>query len=422
MEQGRNMSYMRLIDTAREAFTQQPSGRNVLILHPQFRYHTALIDGILDSINGNALYVTLPPKGTLSTLWAELTLELAQIQNLTLPPLNDAAPAAAADTFCQAIAPRQPLTLVLTAYDHADAAIHEFVGYVAAQLGKNSYLLLDSRVWPHQLVSRLTPDQVAILPVSPDDMLLDYLGRDRDRVLLEVRALGSGQVLINGRQIDQWDGALPRSLFFYFIDRGMTTRDEVFATFWPELSTREATNVFHVTKRKISEILDVDLTVYSSGFYRISPSIDLHYDVVSFAEAVQNSAVAEDESAELLLQRAIDLHEREFLSQFEQSWAVRRRDELRSTYVDAIIALANLYDERGMSTNALGLYNRACGAYPQREDLARAQMRLCHKIGQSQRAMDAYDRLVAELKESLDVPPSPETRLLAEEIRQQSGG
>src|SRR5260370_15199033 len=146
------------------------------------------------------------------------------------------------------------------------------------------------------------------------DRMLPRFGAQRaDRALLEVYALGLGHASINGRKIDRWDGALPRSLFFYFIDRGMVTRDEIFQTFWPTLSIREATNVFHVTKRKISEILGFDLTVYWSGFYRISPDIDLYYDVVKFVEDVQNSVVANDHDGIQLLERAIDLSRGLFL-------------------------------------------------------------------------------------------------------------
>src|SRR5204863_8076031 len=143
-----------------------------------------------------------------------------------------------------------------------------------------------------------------------------------------VYGLGPGQALINGKRIDQWDGLLPRSLFFYFVDRGMITRDEIFQTFWPTLSIREATNVFHVTKRKISEILGFDLTVYWSGFYRISPDIDLHYDVIKFAENVQNSVIADDDEASPLLQHAIYLYRGLFLSTIEMPWSIARRNEL----------------------------------------------------------------------------------------------
>lgn len=416
------MSRMRLIESAREAFQQLPPNKRILILHPQFRHHTALINAFLDaSSSANPVYVALAQPGTgLDVLWAQLGRELMDLYHVSVPSLSPPInPGVAAEQFAQATAPLAPLMLVLSAYDNADASVHEFVAQAIPHLREADRFLLASRNWPAPLVNRLhASDSLVVLPVAPDDMLLDYLDRDEDRVLLEVRALGSGQVFIDGNQIDQWDGALPRALFFYFVDRGMTTRDEVFATFWPELSTREATNVFHVTKRKISEILGVDLTVYTSGFYRISPRIELHYDVVSFVEAVQNSAVAEPEEAAELLGRAIALHERLFLSDFDQPWAVRRRDELRQTYVDALTALARLREEQGRYTEALGLYNRAFGAFPQREDLARAQMRLYQKADQPQRALAVYDCLANELKRALGVMPSPETTMLAEEIRQ----
>jgi DNA-binding SARP family transcriptional activator len=416
------MSFRGLIQSARERFQRLSGTKTVLILHPQFRHHNALIHAILDDTSDNILYVTLPgPNTTLATLWAQFARELADAHGVTLAPVSPLTPAAAAEQFGRAVSSLATLVVVIAAFDNANDDIYEFVAQAARHMRGKALFMLSSRVWPRTLLEKVSaPDLLALLPVSSEDMLLDYLNRDPNKMLLEVHALGSGLVLIDGRQIDQWDGALPRSLFFYFIDRGMTTRDEVFATFWPELSTREATNVFHVTKRKISEILGVDLTVYSSGFYRISPQVDLHYDVVSFGESVQNSAVAEPEEAHLLLDRAIALHERDFLGTLDQPWAARRREELRRTYVDALTALARLYEEKHMDAEALGLYGRAFGAFPQREDLARAQMRLYQQAGQPHRALIVYNRLVSELEGSLGVTPSPETAALAEEVRVQA--
>ncbi len=418
------MAYRRLIESARQTFAALPADRNVLILHPQFRYHNALIEALVEAAGRRVLYVTLPHPGTdLAAVWDALAAELGG----ALPLLGAMSPAAAAEAFWRVVGSGPPLMMVLGAYDFAEDSVHDFVARLAAQRNElarfgeaaSCIIMLESRVWPSRLIDRLdTPDRVVTLPVSAEDMLLDYMAADRSRVLLEVRTLGPGQVLVDGRKIEQWDGALPRALFFYFVDRGMTTRDEVFMTFWPDLSTREATNVFHVTKRKISEILNVDLTVYSSGFYRIAPNIDLHYDVVSFAEAVQNSAVAEPDEAQFLLERAISLHERDFLRDFDQAWVVRRRGELRAMYVDALTALARLYEDRGLNTEALGLYNRAFGVFPQREDLARSQMRLYEQSGHASRALLVFDRLADELRTSLNVAPSPETEALAEAVRQ----
>src|SRR5258708_38786010 len=248
-------------------------------------------------------------------------------------------------------------------------------------------------------------------------MLLDYPQQPADRVLLEVYGLGPGQALINGERIDHWDGLLPRSLFFYFVDRGMITRDEIFQTFWPTLSIREATNVFHVTKRKISEILGFDLTVYWSGFYRISPDIDLHYDVVKFIEDVQNSVVAEQQEASDLLERAIFLYRGLFLSTLDMEWAESRRHELKLTYADALSTLGRLRQREGDTQESLGLYSRAGTTQPQREDLAPAIMPLYATLGQSDRAIAAYNRLTDELKQNLGVGPDRQTSELAEQIR-----
>ena len=109
----------------------------------------------------------------------------------------------------------------------------------------------------------------------------------------------------------QLDGALPRNLFFYFIDNPLVTRDDIFGTFWPTLSIKEATNVFHVTKRKISERITMkveesgnyELTQYSSGFYMPGDKVVRHYDAGDFQDAVEKAATTMDEREEELLVR-----------------------------------------------------------------------------------------------------------------------
>ncbi len=416
------MSYRRLIRVAQEQFQGLSLDQNVLILHPQFLHHTLLVDALLDIVACEVLLVTLPGSAaTLKDFWGALAHELDSVFDIRLPPF-EGSPEAAVEQFCGAVLPLRPLLIVVNAYDAGDDTVDEFVSLAARRLTGQCRFVLSGRVWPTRLVKRCVPGTIRILPAAPDDLLLDYLQNSSHKIFLEVRALGSGQVFIDGRHVNQWDGVLPRALFFYLVDRGMTTRDEVFNTFWPELTTREATNVFHVTKRKISEILGVDLTVYSSGFYRISPQIELSYDVVAFAEAVQNSAVYEGADAQALLERAILLHSRAFLNGFEQPWAARRREELVKTYAEALSSLAQMCETQHRIQDALGLYVRAFSTLPQREDLARSLMRLYRQDGCPDRALQVYRRLVDELQRSLGVTPSPETIALADEIRAEVGG
>ncbi|MBZ0307616.1 MAG: bacterial transcriptional activator domain-containing protein [Anaerolineae bacterium] len=196
----------------------------------------------------------------------------------------------------------------------------------------------------------------------------------------------------------------------------MTTRNDIFDTFWPTLKKHEATNVFHVTKRKISEILGQDLTTYGSGFYRIADNIQVFYDVVAFQEAVQNAAIADEDEAILMYQDAIRLYRGPFLSTIDQEWAVKRREELQGVYVEALCGLADIHRHRDQLVEALGFYQRASAITPQREDIAREIMQIHLDLDQPQHARETYERLRQELKNSLHVDPSPETQKLARQI------
>ena len=263
-------------------------------------------------------------------------------------------------------------------------------------------------------------EQAAFIPVEESLMLWDYARRDENTpILLEVRALGTGRVLLNGRAVDDWDGVLPRSLFFYLVDKGMTTRSDIFETFWPNLTVREATNVFHVTKRKISEVLGVDLTTYWSGFYRVSPDIELSYDVVQFSELVQSSVVEKPSLALEMLQRAVWLYRDDFLTSLQSDWVLNRREELRQTYSDSLISLAKLVERDGQAVDgaeSLGLYLRALHNNPQREDVAHSTMMLYRQMGRFDDALVVYDRLRNELQHNLGVAPARYLQELAYEL------
>lgn len=253
-------------------------------------------------------------------------------------------------------------------------------------------------------------------------MFWDYSKRVNDMDLLEVRAFGEGQVLLNGKRVKNWDGLLPRALFFYIVDRGMTTRDDIFKTFWPNLNVREATNVFHVTKRKISEVIGMDLTTYWSGFYRISPNINLSYDISMFNELLQQSAIVEAEAASGVLARADAIYRGQFLSSLDMPWVHNRRDELIQNYGEALVALAKTKEEVGEQREALGLYLRAAANTRNREDLATSIMNLYRQLGMHDDALMVYERLFSTLYDDLQVQPAPHVQALATTIRHEMQG
>ena len=262
-------------------------------------------------------------------------------------------------------------------------------------------------------------DKAALLPVDEGYMLWDYKNISADQTLLEVRSFGEGQVILNGELITNWDGVLPRSLFFYLVDRGMTTRAEIFQTFWPNLSTREATNVFHVTKRKISEVLGRDLTTYWSGFYRVSPDIALSYDVRQFNELLQTSAIADADSALDQLVRAVGIYRDHFLSSTDLPWARQRRDELAMDYADALSDFGDLLCDRDEDEQALVYLLRALSITKQRTPLAKKVMNIYHKTDRHAAAIAFYNH-IAGLARDTELAVDQSLTDLAKVIQQET--
>jgi two-component SAPR family response regulator len=310
-------------------------------------------------------------------------------------------------------------TLVL---DEADRAIMgEFLGFLRKlleQMPNGRVVVLSRSLPPGLLEDEILRQQTHFVPALEAMMLWDYAQRDDNNgALLEVRALGAGRVQLNGQPVTSWDGVLPRSLFFYIVDRGLATRAEIFATFWPNLPTREATNVFHVTKRKISEVLGVDLTVYWSGFYHVSPRIHLSYDVSLFTQMSQDSAIAPTEESVALLEDAVALYRGDFLTSLNSDWIINRRQDLLQSYGDALIGLAKTYERIDQPRKALGLYLQAIVTNRQREDLVMSTLRLYRDMGLRRDALTVYENLEKELRQSLKVEPSRQLKDLADEIR-----
>lgn len=392
--------------------------KTLLLMHPaSYPYHRRIVHALLEAESVAYLHLT-PEMAALPTFLAALEDAIQPASNVKFATLDLTKAAAqlanAANQF-------NSFTLLLEGYDcAADPKVDDFVHLLAATLTPQHRIVIFSRRLALGLLNRHAP-YCAMLPIQPKQLLVDYAQPHPNKNILEVHALGPGQALIDGRLLDTWDGVLPKCLFYFLVDRAMSTRDDIFETFWPNLEKREATNVFHVTKRKVNEILGQDLTTYGNGFYRLADNVELYYDVVEFLEAVQHAEIAEDDDHAIqLYEQGTHLYRSEFLSTLDQGWIRERREELRNTYADALIGLAQLYTKRAAEDAALGLYMRAAAVMPQREDLARTLMQHYRKHGEHAYALQLFNRLETVLRRELNVTPSPETIKLAQAIRHET--
>lgn len=368
---------------------QTDCSSRLFFLHPQFSAQLGLI-----TLKPNTLYVRL------AGLCA--SVETGQVKVLE---------SAAESGFALAAADQ----VLLDEADRADGAVlSALLRWLLDEAPRARLVVLSRAIKRSVLDDPYLREQARFVPADESLLLWDYARRSKTSgALLEVRALSGGQVLLDGQPIVHWDGALPRTLFYYLIDRGMATRTEIFETFWPSLSSREATNVFHVTKRKINEVLSADLTVYWSGFYHISPRIELSYDVALFTQAIQHASIAHAGDAAVLLEHALMLYRTDYLRGSDMAWAKQRRDDLNAMLCDACLQLARIYEQAGETQQALRVLLRASVANPYREDVTLALMRACQALGWADYARAVYRRTERLLNEGLSLTPGRELSELA---------
>lgn len=415
-----------------DSFRERSSGKKVVLLYPWTNYRTLFLTHFLSTRQTGLLYYRIKDEqtnlsGWLSDLVAELDSVLGGFgSNLRQALAAGGKPEALGEALAADLGQvnNGEVALFIDEFDRAplNGDFRKFIRAAVAALPSGVQLAFSSRLLTYQPWYDMVAVGEAIVlgtEYRKDDVM--FTVEPAAKPQLEVYSLGRGYAIVNGQQITNWDGALPRNLFFYFMDHPLVTRDEIFATFWPDLSVKEATNVFHVTKRKISERISMkvgssknyELTQYSGGFYIPSDKIVRHYDVADFQGAIERSMLASDDrQEEELLSQAIELYKAPFLQTVMMHWSNERRDQLRQLYAQALINMGRIHKRRANDRNALGYFVRSLKETPEREDIHREVMSIYLKLDMPQDAMMQYRTLEQALRETLGISPSRETREL----------
>ena len=415
------------------SFRERSAGKKVVLLYPWTNYRNLFLTHFLSSAKEGLLYYRIPAEVTSLNEWLQgLIAEFDDVLGGFGAHLRDALAANEPDVLGEALAADlaaysdEPIVLFIDELDRVPLDIHfrKFIQALIAALPNHVQVAFSSRLLTYQpwydMVAR---GEAVVLGTEYRRNDVMFTVEETPKPQLEVYALGRGYALVNGQQITNWDGALPRNLFFYFVDHPLVTRDEIFKTFWPDLNVKEATNVFHVTKRKISERISLkvgeaggyELTQYSGGFYMPSEKVVRHYDAGDFQESVERALTTLDErEEELLLNRAIDLYKAPFLQMIEMKWTIERREQMRQLYSQALINMGRIQKRRENDRGSLGFFVRALKETPEREDIHREVMATYLKLDMIEDARQQYNRLRQILNDNLGIAPSRESQALFE--------
>ncbi len=418
-----------------ESFRESSAGKKVILLYPWTNHRNVFLSYFLNDCSEGLLYYRLPEHASALAHWLgglcdEIRIGAPEFGKVLERVLESGTASELGEALAADIEalPLERVVLYLDELDRIpqDEEFRQFMNAAIANLPVNAQLVISSRLLTYDpWISWVNRDEVVVLGTEHRSSNLLFAKQSSLKPQVEVYAFGRGHAVSNGREISSWDGALPRNLFFYFIDNPLVTRDQIFEIFWPKLSVRDATNVFHVTKRKITERISAcvddgnnyELTNYSTGFYVPSDKIVRHYDVADFEQAMEGALLSHDaHERELLYLRAIEIYKAPFLHPVRLPWVEARRNQLKSMYAEALIGMARLKKDQSAWEVALGYFARALKETPQREDIHRGAMQMYINLGRNADARQHYTVLERLLKRKLGVKPSGETQALLQQL------
>ncbi len=406
------MKLNNMVTGSYEAFNHYSSGAKIVLLHPRSRYRSVLIARLLNSPEYQTLYYAMGPDDVsvpafLTGLRHDLASQHPEFGH-HLDLTENRPDAGKMEQWLSALAAdlsewtTDPFLLILDEYDRADSAddIQQFIEQLVPLMPPHGKIILNSRTLPRLSWVSLLARNLAVILEDEHLVISDFYDHRRrpDGPRLEVTALGPGYVSINNNLISTWEGHLPRLLFFFALDRPTVTRSEICQAFWPDLDVDQAVNVFHVTKRRLHKALGEDVLVHIDGYYRISPELNVVYDVVDFVGALVRARAAAEQDRMQYWQEAINLYRGPFLQGHDDPWIVARRADFLNGYMEAVIQMAEARHAKGAAEHALRLYLRALQEDPVREDLHRRVMQLYAEMGRRSEAAAHFQRLQREFK------------------------
>lgn len=412
-----------VVETTYSEFEAKIRGKSIAVIYPRNRNQSAFVALFMQAYQDSILYYNLGAEDVTLRAWLKNMVEsdflagrLTQTQAVLAErsTAEELAAAFGADLFTLR---SDRYMLLLDTFDHLtlDDDADQFIRALPAQMPSHAQVVISARLLSLQPWNDLVLADQAVIVGNEEAMDGGIYGDDPVLGQLEVHALDGGHVYIDGMPVTSWDGSLPRHLFYYFVDHPMVTRDEIFSVFWPKMGIKEATNVFHVTKRKISERLGHELTSYSSGFYTHSPRLAVHYDAKLFENAV-DAAIENELDAPNLWYTAIQLYRSDYLQYIDMPWVRERRANLQQKYAQALINLGRYYRGLNDLDMALGYLMRAIRVKPDWEDVHQDVMLIYSQQGRKDDVLRQYRQLEYTLNKMFGIKPTQDTRQLFQVI------
>ncbi|QGP91869.1 HTH-type transcriptional regulator MalT [Neomoorella glycerini] len=253
---------------------------------------------------------------------------------------------------------------------------------------------------------------------------------------LRIQTLGKFRVWRGEEEIGchEWRRESARRLFQLLITkrRVLLHKEEIMAYLWPEADPEAAGRDFKVALNTLLSVLEPERQPRSPSFfiqregtaYFFNLASGFWLDVEEFEGLVRRAEEVVNErpeQAEILLNRALELYEGEYLQGVNQDeWCLEERERLVVMYIHAAEILARLLAGRGDYQGCIEWADRILKKDNCWEEAYRLKIYSYGKLNNKAMVVRVYQRCLQVLREEMGVAPSLKTVKLYKKILQVS--
>ena len=243
---------------------------------------------------------------------------------------------------------------------------------------------------------------------------------------LRVSALGSLEVSVDGAPVPPkaWGYAKARELMlFLLLHPDGRTRDQVGAALWPDASSAQVRNNFHVTAHHLRKALGrADWLRFDRDRYQINAGVGgvIDFDAATFERQVGDE-LRRARRGQLnidSLRAALATYRSAFADgEPYGDWHLEVRDQLARLHADGLETLGEALLKAERYDEAAAVFERLIRQEEMHEDAYRALMICRARAGDRTAAMREYRRLESMVRKELESEPSKETTALFKKLQ-----
>ncbi len=236
----------------------------------------------------------------------------------------------------------------------------------------------------------------------------------RDGVEIPSRQLPSGKV---------------REMLAYLLVHDAVTREEIGLDLWPEASTAQLRNVFHVTTHHVRRHLgDQPFVKFDRARYRLvrEPAADIRLSCdidelqrlqLDVRAAVKRKSAVEADQLDHWKHVLTSCAGEFLVGATGDGWMVTAQERLAAQWTDAAEGLVQLSRLGDRHEEVLAICELLVRRDPYRESAHRMYMESLGALGERARALAHYESLCGMLQREFGASPSAETRRVMEALR-----